>query len=97
MIFLCRRFATIAQMSAPLSPPIEIAMFFTIVVARNRLTETNVLPIFEKVIREGKLRVLVYNGDTDPGEDNDSVAKRYSTHFSSCKSERPPDLFPSQL
>lgn len=32
------------------------------------LTEPNLLPFYEEVIREGKLRVLVYNGDTDPGE-----------------------------
>ena len=31
------------------------------------LTEPNVLPIYEAARQDSKLRVLIYNGDTDPG------------------------------
>ena len=29
-------------------------------------TETNLMPFYQEVARSTKLRVLVYNGDTDP-------------------------------
>ena len=31
------------------------------------LTETNLMPFYQEVIEQKKLRVVVYNGDTDPG------------------------------
>ena len=31
------------------------------------LTEKNVIPFYQQVIEDGTLRVLIYNGDTDPG------------------------------
>jgi len=47
------------------------------------LTETNVLPFYAHVIQNTSLRVLVYNGDTDPGINSMVTQDKYFNYFSS--------------
>lgn len=46
-----------------------------------RLTEANLLPFYEQVIREGKLRILIYNGDADPSINSFVTQDRYTDYF----------------
>lgn len=45
------------------------------------LTEPDLLPFYAQVITEGKLRVLVYNGDTDPGINSFITQDKYTEYF----------------
>jgi len=47
------------------------------------LSEPNVLPIYERARRDSKLRVLVYNGDTDPGINSMVTQAKYVAFFDS--------------
>ena len=47
------------------------------------LTEPNVLPIYDRARAEARLRVLVYNGDTDPGINSMVTQDKYFAHFDS--------------
>jgi serine carboxypeptidase-like clade I len=47
------------------------------------LTEPNVLPIYEHARQKDGLRVLVYNGDTDPGINSMVTQRKYVDYFDS--------------
>ena len=47
------------------------------------LTEPTVLPIYDRARAEAGLRVLVYNGDTDPGINSMVTQDKYFAHFDS--------------
>lgn len=47
------------------------------------LTEPNLLPFYEHVRSKSKLRVLVYNGDTDPGINSFVTQDKYFNYFDS--------------
>lgn len=47
------------------------------------LTEPNVLPIYERARNDKKMRVLVYNGDTDPGINSMVTQDKYVSFFDS--------------
>ena len=47
------------------------------------LTEPNVLPIYEHARAETSLKVLVYNGDTDPGINSMVTQAKYVDYFDS--------------
>jgi len=47
------------------------------------LTEPNLLPFYAQVVRDGNLRVLVYNGDTDPSINSFVTQDKYSDYFDS--------------
>eukprot|EP00966_Prymnesium_polylepis_P134019 3097814-Prymnesium_polylepis.1 len=47
------------------------------------LTEPNVLPIYEHARAKTSLRVLVYNGDTDPGINSMVTQSKYFDYFDS--------------
>ena len=47
------------------------------------LTEPNVLPIYEHARQDPNLRVLVYNGDTDPGINSMVTQHKYMDYFDS--------------
>eukprot|EP00730_Choanoeca_flexa_P017961 TRINITY_DN8708_c0_g1_i1.p1 TRINITY_DN8708_c0_g1~~TRINITY_DN8708_c0_g1_i1.p1 ORF type:complete len:157 (+),score=38.82 TRINITY_DN8708_c0_g1_i1:73-543(+) len=44
-------------------------------------SEKNLLPFYQQVIAENKLRVLVYNGDTDPGINSFVTQDKYTEFF----------------
>ena len=48
------------------------------------LTEPNVLPIYEHARAKTKLRVLVYNGDTDPGINSMVTQSKCASHAAQC-------------
>ena len=54
------------------------------------VTEKNLLPFYDHVVRDTSLRVLVYNGDTDPAI-NSFVAQNWTTAlgFSETEAWRP--------
>eukprot|EP00055_Hartaetosiga_balthica_P017147 m.112598 g.112598 ORF g.112598 m.112598 type:complete len:505 (-) comp9256_c9_seq1:1971-3485(-) len=45
------------------------------------LTEPNVLPFYASLVSENKLKVLVYNGDTDPGINSFITQDKYVEYF----------------
>ncbi|EGD82306.1 hypothetical protein PTSG_02974 [Salpingoeca rosetta] len=47
------------------------------------LTEPDLLPFYEHVVRNTSLRVLVYNGDTDPGINSFVTQDKYVQYFDS--------------
>lgn len=47
------------------------------------LTEPNLLPFYASVVQQGNLRVLVYNGDTDPGINSFVTQDKYTEYFDS--------------
>jgi|TARA_B110000208_G_scaffold105832_1_gene131273 carboxypeptidase C (cathepsin A) len=51
------------------------------------VSEPNVLPIYENARANTKLRVLVYNGDTDPGINSMKTQSKYFDFFDSISVE----------
>eukprot|EP01147_Barroeca_monosierra_P002794 gene2794-5639_t len=45
------------------------------------MTEKNVLPFYKECIEKNKLRILVYNGDTDPGLNSFITQDKYVEYF----------------